>query len=132
MAERNIISQAGRYCVAGGLALGTHLLVLVALVELFDLPKYLASLVGFLCAVPVNYLFQHSFVFGQSQNHAVFFSRYIGVTAAAALLNTVLFAGLVRLELMPYPAAQILVTMIVFVVNFIVNRSFTFKTGHKA
>ncbi len=123
----NPISQFFRYGVAGAAALGTHLLVLVILVELMGLAKYLSSLIGFLCAIPVNYAIQHTFVFGRRNGHTMYVQRYLLVTFAMAVANTVLFAFLVMLDFVPYIVVQVIVTGVIFVINFKINRSFTFS-----
>lgn len=124
--------QFRRYVLAGSAALATHLTVLILLVELTGMPKTAATMVGFAAALPVNYLLQHAFVFSpQSRDHAVFFTRYLVVTLTAAGLNALLFAGLVRGGQVPYPVAQVIATGVIFVLNFLANRSFTFRTGER-
>lgn len=120
--------QILRYGIAGAAALGTHLLVLVVLVEFVGAPKVLSSLIGFLAAIPVNYILQHRFVFSVSSGHRKFLTRYLLVTLTMALMNTVLFSVLVFADVIPYVAAQILVTGVVFLANFVVNRIYTFGT----
>jgi putative flippase GtrA len=63
---RRTLAQFVRYGVSGGAAIGTHLAVLAALVELADNPAILASAIGFACGTFVNYALQHRFVFARS------------------------------------------------------------------
>ena len=88
---RTILLQFVLYGLSGSAAAATHLLVLVVLTELGGAPSTLASAVGFICALPVNYSLQHRFVFNKSRQHTVFFMRYLAVTLLTLGLNTCLF-----------------------------------------
>lgn len=119
--------QLFRYLLSGGVAAAAHLLTLTALVELFAIAPVTASGIGFCIAVIFNYSLQYHWTFGARDAHAVVFSRYLGVTLAMLGVNTALFwVFQVRLGL-PYLLAQIPATGIVVVLNFNINRSFTFK-----
>ncbi|MEM7212310.1 MAG: GtrA family protein [Pseudomonadota bacterium] len=114
------------YAVAGSIAAVTHIAVLAGLVELVNLPATLASGIGFCCAVPVNYGLQHRYVFASKVPHRKAFFRYLAVTLAALALNLALFHTLLKITELHYTAAQILVIGLVFVVNFLANRAYSF------
>ena len=120
------VLQFGRYGFAGGTSALTHLLVLTALVELLDVNKTVASTLGFLCAIPVNYLLQHRFVFSRQGRHGRFFVRYLTVTLVGLGLNSALFLLGVNVFGFHYIPTQIVVIGLIFVANFFVNRDFTF------
>jgi putative flippase GtrA len=115
-----------RYFVSGIAALCVHLSVLIFLVEGFAVAKPLASTVGFLFSLPVNYLLQHFYVFRAQSRILTNFSKYLVLTAATAALNAVLMWLMTTRTPIPYPIAQIMVTAAIFVVNFFGNRAFTF------
>ncbi len=115
-----------RYVLGGGLALLVHLAVLTLLVEIFSLDETLSSAVGFLCAVPVNFLFQYRFVFRSQARVAHAFARYAAITATTLGLNTLLFWLLVTFPGVQYVVAQLLTTAVVLLVNFYANSVFTF------
>lgn len=122
-----IAAEFMKYSVAGCAAAATHLAVLASLVQLTPSPKPLASAIGFCCAIPVNYLIQHRFVFGRTGGHTVYFMRYLSVTLILLAANVVLFAIFTQVIGIFYIFAQVLVIGIVFVLNFLVNRTFTFS-----
>lgn len=126
VASLGVILQFGRYGLAGGTSALTHLAVLSVLVEIFAVNKALASTVGFLCAIPVNYLLQHWFVFSRSGRHGRFFGRYLAVTLAGLGLNSGLFLLGVNVFGFHYLPTQIAVIGLIFVANFFINREFTF------
>ena len=80
-----------RYVFSGFIAVAVHFAVLMVLVESGQLPKTLASIVGFLCAVPVNYLIQYHLVFRSTGRHAEAFGRYVTVTLVTLVVNGVFF-----------------------------------------
>lgn len=121
------IRQFGRYGFAGGMAVLTHLVVLSLLVELAGFDKAVASAIGFLAAIPVNYLLQHRFVFTRTGRHGHYFARYLGVTLAGLGLNCGLFLLGVNVLGFHYLPTQIVVIGAVFAANFFVNRHFTFS-----
>jgi putative flippase GtrA len=112
--------------VAGSIAVATHLVVLVGLTEIAGLAESLASGIGFCCATPVNYYLQHRYVFSSTNRHLAAFSRYLAVTLAVLGLNVVLFHLLLKTTPLHYVVVQIVVIGVLFVVNFLVNRSYTF------
>ncbi len=118
--------QFGRYGLAGGASALTHLIVLSVLVEFVGVDKTLASTLGFLCAIPVNYLLQHRFVFARQGRHGWFFAKYLTVTLVGLGLNSGLFllgAGVFGFHYLP---TQVVVIGMIFVANFFINREFTF------
>lgn len=125
---RALLAQLVRYGLAGSAAALTHLVVLVLLVELAGCPKTLASALGFAAATPVNYGLQHRFVFRRRGRHGRFLARYLGVTGATLGLNTVLFALFTTGLGVPYLPAQVGTIGIIVLVNFTLNRQFTFAS----
>ncbi|WP_419908179.1 GtrA family protein [Hoeflea sp.] len=125
--HRKAATQFVRYGIAGGCALATHLVVLWGLHELFGVEEVLASAVGFLAAIPVNYALQHRYVFSSQRRHVTAAPRYLATTLAGLGLNTILFALATLVLAIPYLLAQVIVTVLVFLFNFLVNRHFTFS-----
>lgn len=118
-----------RYILSGFIAVSVHFAVLVVLVESGEFPKTLASVVGFLCAVPVNYLTQYHHVFRAAGSHANTFGRYIAVTLATLAVNAGLFWFLAQIAQINYLVAQGITLGVVVIINFVLNRNFTFSAG---
>jgi putative flippase GtrA len=123
--------QLVRYTLAGGAAVVTHLVILSLLVELTTINKTLASAIGFACAIPVNYLLQRRFVFHSSDAHGILFVRYILVTLSTMTLNALSFWILAEALMIHYVTAQIITTALVFAMNFILNRFYTFNNRNR-
>lgn len=123
-----LLPQAVRYGIAGSAAAATLLVVLTLLVEVAGITETLASAIGFACAVAVNYVLQHRFVFDRERGHALYLPRYLAVTMATLALNTVLFWALSSGLGMFYLASQAITIGVIVPINFVINRSFTFAT----
>ena len=121
-----LLQRIIRYLLAGGLAFLVHLAVLAGLVEWFFVDELLATSVGFLCAVPVNFHLQRTFVFKSNGHYATEFRKYVLVTISTFLLNGLVFAILHSGVGIQYVPAQLCATVVVLAVNFTVNHFFTF------
>ncbi len=118
--------EFARYFVSGGAALALQIAVLTALVEWLATPPVLASGVGFVLACVLNYTLQRCWVFRAAGAHRVLFARYAGVTTATLGLNLVLFWLTAEVIGIWYPLAQVLCTGAIFLLNFAINRAYTF------
>ena len=125
--DPSILPQFTRYGLSGGTAVATHLAVLMILIELAGSPPILASLLGFACATFVNYRLQHRFVFARSRGHGSYFPRYLAVTLGTMILNTLLFSTLSSRIGIGYLASQVATLGVIVPINFVLNRSFSFR-----
>jgi putative flippase GtrA len=121
------VVQLVRYVLVGLLAVAVHYAVLIGLVEATALRKLPASVSGFCLAIPVNYYFQHSWVFRSGSAHATALPRYLVVTACGLIINAIAFSAMLGLSV-PYLLAQAVAIVLVTGFNFIANRAFTFDT----
>lgn len=121
-----VVHRLLRYSLAGVAALAVHLATLSALVEFSAVDETVASGIGFLCAVPVNFWLQRNFVFRSKGAYLAQFGRYGVVTATTLLLNVAVFAALVELIGIHYAAAQIISTAIILAANFVLNQNVAF------
>lgn len=115
-----------RYLVAGGTSAALHLVVLVLFVEFTNVDATLASAIGFCLAVCLNYTLQYHWTFGLSEPHSRILTKYIVITITMLGVNTVIFWILfVKIDVL-YIIAQIIATGFVTVLNFTINKRFTF------
>ena len=116
-----------RYGVAGCVAATVHLAVLTQLIEFIGVAATVASGVGFVVACAVNYLLQHYWVFRARGPIGFFLPRYIFITAATLCLNLCLFWVLHAFFGVWYLVAQVISIGTIFLINFCLNRRFTFQ-----
>lgn len=120
-----------RYLVAGALATITHFTTLVVLVELLNISPIIATTVGFIFAVGVNYPLQYYWVFNPGSEHQDVFFRYIVVTLCTMLVNAITFWVLLNILNVWYLGSQIASTLTVIAVNYLINKEFTFTRDKK-
>lgn len=119
--------QFAKYFISGGTALGVHLLVLTTLVELFGVMPLVATAAGFIVSVCVNYVGQRLWVFGVGGAHGAMFARFVVVTILTFAANIAFFHLLNDVIGLWYFASQVVASAVLFVVNFVVNRHYTFR-----
>jgi len=127
--SHDFIARFFRYFCSGLLALAVHLSLLGFLVEVVGENAAAATCVGFVFASVCNYLFQQSWVFEAAGSHRVFFPRYVVITTATFCANLLLFQMLNAVIGIPYFIAQLLSTALIFVLNFVINQRYTFRSA---
>lgn len=117
-----------RYALTGGLATAAHYLVMFALVEgqLAEAPA--ASMAGALCGALVAYAGNRHCTFADPQaSHRRALPRFATVALLGAALNgAAVWLALVALGL-HYLLAQVLATLIVLVLGYRLNRTWSFS-----
>ena len=122
------------FCYGAIGVLGTiiHFGTLFLLVEHADFTPLIASTIGFVFTVVVSYLFNYYWTFAAASAHRSTFLRYLVVSLTGLTLNAiVLQAGLSLLDL-HYTYAQAMVILIIPVVNYLLNRFWTFNNHDAA
>mgnify|MGYP001233810615 CR=1 FL=1 len=115
-----------RYVLCGIASLAVHLLVLLVLIEWFNLMAILATTVGFVSAVVVNFTLQSIFVFDSRSAIANSFIKYLFVTTISFSANILLF-GIWVSEGMSSPlVAQSIISLLIFLINFFLGKYFVF------
>jgi len=116
-----------RYFAAGGTAAACHFLVLAVLVEVYRIDPTIATAVGFVVAIFVNYSIQYHWTFRTQVSHKSALTKYVTITTIMFFLNTSLFWLGVSAFDQSYLLIQIVVTMLIFLANFYLNRRFVFR-----
>ncbi len=123
---RGVLERLVRFGVVGALATGVQYLILVVLVRWAGMWPPAASALGFLVSAVGNYLLNYHFTFASRQPHAPAAAKFLVLAAVGLTLNAVLMEVLVDLG-WHYLVAQVCVTAIVFLWNFIGNSLWTFR-----
>lgn len=115
-----------RFGLVGALATAIQYLVLVALVDGTGMWPPEASAVGFVLSAGVNYLLNYHFTFRSDQQHAPAAAKFLTLTIVGLSLNATLMQVLVDVG-WHYLLAQVCVTAVVFLWNFVGNSLWTFR-----
>ena len=114
-----------KYAIGGATAAAAQLITLSALIEFFAMPKPIATTIGYLVAVAVNYTMQYYFTFLTNRSHKSATWRFAAVTAFTTVLNLMVFSFFD--QYIHYMVAQMLTIASIFVFNYGLNRFFAFK-----
>lgn len=115
-----------RFGLVGALATAIQYLVLVILVRWAGLWPPAASALGFVVSAVGNYLLNYHFTFLSRQPHGPAAAKFLVLAIIGLALNAALMEVLVDFG-WHYLLAQVCVTAIVFLGNFIGNSLWTFR-----
>jgi len=115
-----------RFLLVGGSSTLIQFVLLIALVELLQMPKVYASALSYALSAVYNYLLNYHFTFSSDQQHRETAPKYILAVGLGLSINTAVFCML--LTLLPhYIFAQVGATLTALVVNFLVQKYWIFR-----
>ncbi|HVL58777.1 MAG TPA: GtrA family protein [Burkholderiaceae bacterium] len=123
--QRRELGLFARYFFFGSCAVGVNLVVLTLLIEGFGVYRTVASVCGFLTSVAVNFLLQRRYTFRSNTPLRTGGALFLGFALATLALNTLIFDLLSRH--IHYLPAQMTAAFLMFLVNYQLNRRFTFR-----
>lgn len=115
-----------RYVISGSIAASAIFVLLALQVELLSVPPLVASTVCFVVGSLINYSLQYHWTFQADGPHSVMFVRFSLVTLATMTLNIGLFWVFTEVFQIHYLIAQGLAIGLIVVVNFLINKHYTF------
>lgn len=118
--------QFARYLVVGGTGTLLHLAVMVATVELLGWAVTWGAVLGFLSALLVSFVANYRWTFASTRSPVGALGRYTLVCVSGLLLNLLMMHSLVALLDIWYLTAQIAVIWVVPVINYLLNRYWSF------
>lgn len=127
MISRGTAWQFVRFSLVGVCGAVAHYSTLIGAVEIAGASAVAGSMLGALAGATVNYVLARTFVFAARRSHAAAIPRFLATAAASAGLNGALMALLVTLLGLAYLPAQVLVTVLLAVVNYLASRHWAFR-----
>jgi putative flippase GtrA len=122
-----LLTQFSRFAAVGAIGTAMHYLVLIALVSAFGCSPVLSTTFGALVGALANYWLNRRFTFASDARHRQALPRFLLMAACGLLLNATIVGILTSLEL-HYLAAQIVATAVVLVTNYIMSKTWVFRT----
>ena len=102
-------------------------LLLILLVQLFDVRPVYASSIGYILSTFLNYYLNYVFTFSSTAKHHVAAAKFFIVATIGLSLNAAIMYLLTEKLSIFYVAAQVVATGVVFIWNFIGSRVWAFK-----
>jgi putative flippase GtrA len=122
--------QIFKFLIAGGFAFVVNIIVLYVLTDILRIYYLISTVMAFLAAFNVSFFLQKSWTFGDNSrdNLHVQIPLYLGMQVANLVLNTGLMYVFVEYLHIWYVLSQVIITAVLAVVVFIVNKKYIFKT----
>ncbi|MDM0045116.1 GtrA family protein [Variovorax dokdonensis] len=116
-----------RFASAGAVGTTAHYLLLVTLVSGLGASAFGASVAGSLLGALVNYLINYFWVFATRPGHRHALPRFFAVAAVGLGVNALAMYLLVSVAALHYLLAQVLATLLVLGMGFLLNANWTFR-----
>ena len=118
-----------RYAGAGGVGTGAHYATLASAVELMHATPTAGTLLGATVGAGINYLLNYHLTFASKASHRRTLPRFVVVAALSAALNGLgMWLAVTHYHLHWLPA-QVVCTVAVLVVGYLLNKAWTFAVG---
>lgn len=125
------LKSAGRYLISGGVATLLHWSAMAVLIGA-GLSASTSTALGALAGALFNYLLQFHFTFRSNQTHFDAVPRYLLITLLSWCANNALFALLHGFTSLSVVKSQLLTTVLVTALNFVLYRRFVFNERYHA
>jgi len=115
----------------GVVATLAHYIILVALVEGFEVSPITAAGTGALAGAFTSYFLNRRFTFGDDLPHSITMPRFFTVAGFAVISNVVFMKLLAGYLQLPYLLAQVITTIILITITFGLNKIWSFRAPHE-
>lgn len=126
------LQQFIRFALVGVGGTLMHYAILVLLVEFSSLQPFVASSVGAAAGAVVNYFLNYRFTFASQAKHRQTMPKFLLLALLGLVINASLMWLLLTWPLAAwqwyYLVAQVAVTLLVLMLNFVANRFWTFRS----
>lgn len=124
--RRSLIKQFLAFASAGAVGTAAHYFLLLILVMGWKADAVVASALGFLLGLSINYLLSHYWVFRSQKRHVETALKFLFIAGVGLGLNTGLMYLAVTKVGVHYLLAQLVATAVVLLWNFAGNHYWTF------
>ena len=119
-------TQFLRFILVGFAATLITYIILIVLVETWQINVIVASVIGYIVGIVVNYELNYGFTFQSKQHHHILVPRFVMVMMVGLLLNTgIMFVGVNWFDI-NYVLAQLAAIAVVLIWSFTANRLWVF------
>ncbi|WHY03266.1 GtrA family protein [Neobacillus sp. DY30] len=124
--SKELLDKFIKYSAVGCISVLIYYISVFVLVELFGRNPILGSAVSFVIMTYFSFLLNRRFTFGSdfSYNKLI---RFLAVSAIGFTLNTVIMFLVVNVFTLHYAVGEVVTTLIIPIINFILNNYWTFK-----
>jgi putative flippase GtrA len=114
------------FAVMGALGTGIHYAILIVLVSEFNQSASLSAMIGATAGAFANYFLNYHFTFASDRRHREALPRFLAMAALGVAMNGLIVEALTLYKL-NYLVAQIIATLVILGINFMVSRTWIFR-----
>ncbi len=114
------------FALVGAVGTLAHYAVLLTLVECFRQPAVMATACGALVGALLNFVLNHRLTFASQEKYRRTILRFMLIAALSLVLNALLLQLLLHWTGWDYRIAQLIVTLLVLVMNYVLSALWAF------
>ena len=118
--------------LVGTVGTACHYATLIGLVEVLGVDPVVATTAGFVVGMVVNYVLNYRYTFRSDEAHVVAAPKFFSIAIVTGVLNGFLVHTGVNVAQLNYLPVQIVTTLVLFVVNFLLNSAWTFRRARRS
>ena len=120
-----------RFIIVGATGTAGHFSTLILMVELGGVNPVLSSAAGFIVGAIINYFLNYYFTFRSEKKHLTTMTKFFFVAIITGGVNVVMMDSAIYHFQLNYLIAQVIATVTVLLLNFLINFCWTFKKTDK-
>ncbi|RBW68762.1 GtrA family protein [Bacillus taeanensis] len=124
--SKKMLMKFSTYSIVGIVSVAFYFLSIFIFVELFHQEPVLSSALAFLLMTLISYFLNKRFTFNSASSKKTFI-KYLAVSGLAFVLNSTIMYAVVYIFSYHYSIGEIVTTLIIPLINFILNNYWTFK-----
>jgi putative flippase GtrA len=126
LVSKELLHKFIKYSVVGCISVLIYFLSVFVLVELFDKDPIFGSTLSFIIMTFISFLLNKKYTFGSDYSYNQLL-RFLVVSAIGFTLNFGIMYLVVNVLSLHYSIGELLTTLIIPIINFILNNYWTFK-----
>jgi putative flippase GtrA len=126
LVSKELLHKFIKYSVVGCISVLIYFLSVFVLVELFDKDPIFGSTLSFIIMTFISFLLNKKYTFGSDFSYNKLL-RFLVVSAIGFTLNFVIMYLVVNVLSLHYSIGELITTLIIPIINFILNSYWTFK-----
>jgi putative flippase GtrA len=126
LVSKELLHKFIKYSVVGCISVLIYFLSVFVLVELFDKDPIFGSTLSFIIMTFISFLLNKKYTFGSDFSYNQLL-RFLVVSAIGFTLNFGIMYLVVNVLSLHYSIGELLTTLIIPIINFILNNYWTFK-----
>ena len=126
LVSKDLFLKFIKYSFVGCISVLIYFLSVFVLVELFGRDPVFGSALSFAIMTYISFLLNRKFTFDSDFSYNLLL-RFLVVSAIGFTLNFVIMYVVVNIFSLPYLIGELITTMVIPIINFILNNYWTFK-----